>query len=245
MELETAHRPYPLPDGPWVMTQRWNHLLFAHWPVPKTSLDGWIPSPLALDTFDGVAWIGVLPFGMSDIRLRMLPPVPFTDRFPEINVRTYVKHRDRAGIYFFSLDAANALAVAMARTFYSLPYYRARIDCKIEEGMVHYHSIRTHRGIPPASFHARYRPVSDSFTAASGSLDAWLTERYCLFTSKNGTLYRGDIHHLPWRLQSAEAEIEQNGMLAWYPFRIADHPTLLHYSESLEAHIWPLVRETT
>src|SRR6266704_6531932 len=116
-----AHRPWPLPVGPWVMAQRWHDLLFAHWPVPAGELQHLIPTPLTIDTFDGQAWLAVVPFRMSGVRLRGTPAVPWLSAFPELNVRTYVKCEGRPGVWFFSLDAGNPLAVAIARAWFHLP----------------------------------------------------------------------------------------------------------------------------
>jgi uncharacterized protein YqjF (DUF2071 family) len=123
----TSHRPWPLPKLPWIMKQKWHDLLFAHWPVPAEQLRSFVPEALPLDTFEGTAWIAVVPFSMSGIRLRGLPPVPGTSRFPELNVRTYITLGGKPGVYFFSLDAANALAVWGARRFYNLAYYLAEL----------------------------------------------------------------------------------------------------------------------
>src|SRR5918998_2507341 len=112
---ETAHRPWPLPDGPWLMAQTWGDLLFAHWPVPVEALRPLVPRPLPVDTFDGTAWLGVTPFEVSGLRLRGTVPAPRLSRFAELNVRTYTSHGGKPGIWFFSLDAASAVAVAAAR----------------------------------------------------------------------------------------------------------------------------------
>ena len=128
----TGHRPTPLPKRQWAMTQRWNDLLFAHWPVPAASIAPLLPAGLVPDTFDGSAWIGVVPFWMDRIRFSALPKVPGTDTFPELNLRTYVReeHTNLAGVYFFSLDAANPIAVSIARMFFRLPYYWAHMAIK-------------------------------------------------------------------------------------------------------------------
>src|SRR6478736_184531 len=111
---QTAHRPWSLPDGPWTMTQTWHDLLFAHWRIRLDVMRPLVPRELEIDTFDGSAWIGVVPFRMSAVRMRGLPPVPGASAFPELNVRTYVRYGGRAGVWFFSLDAESALAVFAA-----------------------------------------------------------------------------------------------------------------------------------
>src|SRR5580704_18232680 len=129
------HRPYALPKRPWTMMQRWNDLLFAHWPIPAAKLEPLLPGGLQVDTFDQSAWVGVVPFWMDRIRLRGMPRIPGASRFPELNLRTYVRerHTNMAGVYFFSLDAANPAAVAVARTFFKLPYYWAHMSIQSKD----------------------------------------------------------------------------------------------------------------
>lgn len=240
---QTAHRPWPLPDGRWVMAQTWHDLLFAHWPVPKVSLEGLIPPPLTLDTFDGRAWVGVVPFHMTGVRLRGLPPLPGVSAFAEINLRTYVTLGGKPGVFFFSLDAANALAVAAARRWYRLPYFRARISAVTDHGRTRYRSLRTHRHAPPAAFIAEYAPIGDVVPAQRGTLERWLTERYCLYAfDRRQRVYRGEIHHAPWPLQPAEAEIERNTMARPHKIALPGAAPLLHFSRRLDVRIWPLRR---
>src|SRR5580700_1193759 len=141
-----AHRPWPLPLGSWVMKQTWHHLPFAHWPLPAERMRPLVPAQLDLDTFDGQCWVAVVPFRMSGIRGRGLPPLPGLSRFPELNVRTYVTYGGKPGVYFFSLDAASRAAVWAARRFYHLPYYHARMETTREGNDVAYHSLRLESG---------------------------------------------------------------------------------------------------
>src|ERR1700682_5420336 len=157
----TAHRPWPLPSSPWIMAQSWHDLLFAHWQVNAAALRPHIPAQLAIDTFEGKAWLGVVPFRMSGVRLRWTPALPWLSAFPELNVRTYVTAQDKPGVWFFSLDAANAVAVAAARLSFHLLYFNARMRCEEREGWIHYLSERTDRGAPAAILEGRYRPLSD------------------------------------------------------------------------------------
>ena len=126
--ISDEHRPWPVPARRWDMTMTWHSLAFLHWPVAAESLQASIPEPLVLDTFAGQAWLGVVPFGMSNVRPRWAPPLPGVSRFPEINVRTYVTHDGKPGVWFYSLDATNWLAVRGARALFHLPYYDARIQ---------------------------------------------------------------------------------------------------------------------
>jgi uncharacterized protein YqjF (DUF2071 family) len=238
---QLTHRPYAIPPGPWVMHQSWHDLLFAHWPIPVEVMREAVPESLPLDTFEGQAWVGVVPFRMSDVRPRFVPPVPGLSAFPELNVRTYVKVGDKAGVYFFSLEAANAAAVQIARTFFHLPYFNARMILRDTSDWIYYHSKRTHVGAPAADFEGRYRPVSEPYTSQGGSLECWLTERYCLYSSdKNGKLYRGEIHHIPWPLQKAEADITVNTMTVPHGLSLPDTAPLLHFARRLDVVVWPL-----
>jgi uncharacterized protein len=166
-----AHRPYPPPSGQWVMAQVWHDLLFAHWPLPVEELRGRVPPELELDTFEGSAWVGIVPFRMSGIRPRQLPALPWLSAFPELNVRTYVTVGGLSGVYFFSLDAGNPLAVALARAIFRLPYFRARMKLTRVEGGVRYASRRTHSGTPTAELRSWYRPTGPAFIATAGSLE--------------------------------------------------------------------------
>ena len=237
---QTEHRPYPLSTKPWIMTQTWNRLLFAHWPVPISALKAYVPPAFTIDTYDGVAWIGIVPFEISHLRMRGLPPVPYTSYFLQINVRTYVVMNNKPGIFLFSLDATNPLAVAAARAFFHLPYYNAKIDVDIEQDSLHYTSKRTHKNAPQADFSAKYKPISTHYQASIGSLDDWLTARYCLYTLNKKQLYRGEIHHAPWPLQQAEADISVNAMHPILSSSILQTQPLLHYVEQIKALFWLL-----
>lgn len=238
----TEHRTWPLPAGPWVMTQIWHELLFAHWPVAPAILRPLVPAMLPLDTFDGQCWIGVVPFHMSYVRPRGVPPVPGLSAFPELNVRTYVTLNGIPGAYFFSLDAGNALAVALARQLFHLPYFRARMSSKRAGDTVHYQSVRTHRAAPPAELLASYRPLASVTYSMPDTIEHWFTERYCLYTVVGQRIYRCDIHHLPWPLQLAELDIVRNTMAEAAGLHLPSPPAFLHYAQKLEVLIWPLHR---
>ncbi|HWY21420.1 MAG TPA: DUF2071 domain-containing protein [Candidatus Acidoferrum sp.] len=234
-----AHRPWPLPLGPWVMKQIWHDLLFAHWPLPAEKMRDLVPAQLALDTFDGQSWVGVVPFHMSGIRAHGLPPIPGLSRFPELNVRTYVTHGGKPGVYFFSLDAANLPAVWAARGFYHLPYFHATMSAEELGGNIHYRSRRL-RGA--AEFRGQYRPTTEVRLREKGSIEHWFTERYCLYTTHRSQVYRGEIHHEQWPLQDAEALVETNTVAAAGGIALPASAPLLHFAHRLEVLIWPLRR---
>ena len=235
----TDHRPWEVPDSPWVMRQTWSKLLFAHWSLPAEIVRPLIPAPLTLETYDGQAWIGVVPFYMSNVRPRYLPAVPWLSFFPEMNVRTYVTYGGKPGIWFFSLDATQPIAIELARRFFFLPYMNAQMSCKQIAGQVEYRSQRTRKNEYPAAFHASYRPVGEVYESAPGSLDEWLTERYCLYSiDPQGRLYRGEIHHEKWKLQAAEAVIHQNTMTTGLGILLPDTKPILHYVEKMDMVNW-------
>lgn len=236
---ETAHRPWPLPVRPWIGEQVWNDLAFLHWPVSPAVLRPLVPEPLAIDTFEGRAWVAVTPFRMSGVTLRGWPALPGISTFPELNVRTYVRLGDRPGVWFWSLDAGSALAVWTARLAYHLPYVRARMRVRREGSRIAYASERP----SGARFEAAYEPTGATFRSASGSLEHWLTERYCLYArSAEGALYRAEIHHAPWPLQPARAEIRRNDLLAANRLPVTGEPALVHFAGRLEVVVWLPVR---
>jgi hypothetical protein len=238
---QQAHRPWPLPDGPWIMTQSWHDLLFAHWPVAADHLRERVPPGLEIDRFEGQAWLGVIPFHMTNVAPRGVPALPWVSAFPELNVRTYVRVQGQPGIYFFSLDAANPVAVTLARTLFRLPYYTAVMDVALDGGRVRYRSRRTASDGPPAVFTARYGPVGDAFVASPGSLEHFLTERYCLYTvDERFTLRMLEIHHPPWRLRRAEAAIEENTMASAAGVRLPSMAPLLLFAARQDTVAWPL-----
>lgn len=223
------------------MRQTWSTLLFAHWPVSAEGIAPLLPPGLELETWDGSAWIGIVPFRMEDVRLHGLPPIPGTGSFPELNVRTYVTAGGKPGVWFFSLDATAPPAVLAARAAFRLPYYTARMRCDAHGEAISYASRRrSHRPGPSAAeFAARYRPVGPAFTPRPGTLEYFLTERYCLYApSAGGRLLRADITHAPWRLRPAEAQIAANTMASAAGIALPDSAPLLHYSERQEALAW-------
>ena len=236
---EVAHRPWPLPAGPWVMAQSWHDLLFAHWPADAVALRRLIPPQLQIDTFEGCAWLAVVPFLMTGVRLRGTPSLPWLSAFPELNVRTYVTFGGKPGVWFFSLDAANPLAVPIARAWFRLPYFHARMSCIEHQGWIHYGSERTHRQAPAALLKGRYRPVGGVFSPQPGTLEHFLTERYCLYTiDARGQIIRGEIHHLPWPLQPAAADFARNSMSESLDVELTPAP-LLHFARRQDVLVWP------
>lgn len=238
------------------MRMDWVDLLFMHWPIPAAVVRPLIPADLEIDTYTGEgferqAFIGVVPFLMTRVRGRMCPPIPTTHTFPELNVRTYVLGPDgRPGVWFFSLDAASVLAVKAARATYRLPYRHAAMSIRREGEWVVYESRRTDRRDPGAVFEARYAPAGPVYRAAAGSLEHFLTERYCLYAPGRGRRsLRAEIHHAPWPLRPARAEVVRNTMTAPLGIDLAEAARtskgtggpwpLLHFADRLEVVAWP------
>ena len=235
---ERSHRPWPLPGTPWVQGQTWRNLLFAHWRVPAEHLRRVMPPrlPLHLDD-DGSAWLSVTPFVVTGLRLRGTPPLPWVSHFPELNVRTYVELDGKPGIYFFSLDAARRAAVIAARRTYRLPYFHARMRAERAGDRVEYVSERIDSSGPPASFRGTYGPVGGP---VDDPLARWLAERYRADTiDDQGRPLRVDIHHPPWPLRQADAELDAQGMADQIGVRLEGEP-LLHFSARQDTLLWPL-----
>jgi uncharacterized protein YqjF (DUF2071 family) len=220
----------------------WLDLAFLHWRVEPERLSGAIPAALRLETFDGSAWLGVVPFRMTDVGPRVLPPIPGVSAFPELNVRTYVEHGGRRGVWFFSLDAGDPLAVRAARRFFHLPYFDARMSCRRRGDVVDYRSVRTHRGQPPLAFRGRWKSVGEASPAAEGSLEDFLTRRESLFAvGRGGRVLRGDVEHDAWSLEPAEVEIEENTMAAPLGLALDRPPDHVCASRRLQVLASPLV----
>jgi uncharacterized protein YqjF (DUF2071 family) len=225
-----------MPPGAWRWRQSWCDLLFAHWPVPAAQLRALVPESLQIQEFDGTSWVGVVPFRMAGVMHRPLPDLPWISAFPELNVRLYVTHDGKPGVWFLSLDATNFLAVWAARLLFHLPYHRAHIDIAQHGDRFAYSSARSHNG---PRFQAEYGPTSPVYHATPGTLEHWLTERYCLYAqAPGGALWRTEVHHAPWPLQQATAAIAENSMLAPHGLRLADPPALLHFARRIDVVVW-------
>lgn len=243
------HRPWPLPAGRWAWRQSWRDLLFAHWPVATEAVRSLVPPGLAVDEYDGQTWLGIVPFRMAGVMKRPLPDLPWISAFPELNVRVYVTAGGKPGVWFLSLDATNPLAVAAARLMFHLPYYRAAIRIEPEGEGVGYACERRGAGEKGgkgdgekgsrSAFAGRYRPTSPVYAAAPGTLEHFLTERYCLYAqAPDGTLWRTEVHHWPWPLQRAAAEIEVNTISAAGGLPVSGPPALLHFARRIDVAVW-------
>jgi uncharacterized protein len=235
---DTRHRPWPMPDRPWAMTQSWHDLLFAHWPADANQLRALVPAALPLDLFDGQAWVAIVPFHMTNVAPRGVPSLPWVSAFPELNVRTYVTVGGKPGVYFFSLDAASAAAVTAARMLFGLPYYLARMTVVPAGDEIDYESTRVVTSGDAAEFAATYRPIGPPAPPSPGTLEHFLTERYCLYTADGDTVRRVDIHHPPWPLQPAAARIRTNTMASAIGIDLPAREPLLHFAKRQDVVAW-------
>lgn len=235
--------PSRRPQGYSVMRQRWAELLFLHWEADPHQLQSLLPPGLELDTYDGKAYIGLVPFTMTGVRPTVLPPFPPLSNFHEVNVRTYVHRQgDNPGVWFFSLDAANALAVRLARAWFRLPYHFARMNLHITPERTHYTSQRLWLPPLPAECDIAYTPTGVIAPAQPDTLEHFLCERYFLYTYARGQLYRGQVHHAPYPLQSAILHHCRENLIAAAGIARPDTPPLIHFAREVRTQIFPLKR---
>jgi uncharacterized protein len=224
------------------MRQDWRHLLFLHWAVAPESIRPLVPAGLELDLFEGRAYVGLVPFTMTGVRPVGLPVVPWLSRFHETNVRTYVHRAGRdPGVWFFSLDAANPIAVAVARAFFHLPYFHARMRLTLDpSGAISYASERYRPGPRPARCAVRCTPTGPVAAARPGTPEHFLAERYFLYAAHQGRLYRGQVHHTPYPLQSAEVDTLDETLVAAAGIERPEAVPIAHYARGVNVEVFPL-----
>ncbi|WP_409299342.1 YqjF family protein [Peribacillus sp. SCS-26] len=239
---ETSHRPYPLPGSPWFMKQEWKSLFFLHWPIPRDIVRSQIPAGLELDLYEGEAWVSITPFQVKRMRMHGVPPLPFLHSYLELNVRTYVRHKGVPGIYLWSLDANHLPSIAGARVLFSLPYMLSRMDFKENGGLMRYSAERLLPNKRNEAFVAEFKPFGDISEPDEGSVDHWLSERYCLFSVRKGRIYRGDIHHDKWKISPAHAAVSQNTVASMFPPSFFKEEPLVRYSPLRRVFFYPFKR---
>ena len=235
---ESSHVSGAADRGPFLARQGWRDLLFAHWPVAQHLVRDRLPPGLELDTYHDMAWVGVVPFRLVGLRPRWLPGMPGATDFLELNVRTYVRVDGSPGVHFFSLDASSPLAVAGARALFGLPYHRAEMRFERDGEWVRYFS---HRKDSAAVFEARYRGLGFEATAAPGSLEEFLVERYRLFSVQGEEVRKVEIDHPPWHLRQAEAEIHVNTMALAAGIPLPDQEPMVHFVDRQDVLTGPPV----
>jgi uncharacterized protein YqjF (DUF2071 family) len=233
------------PGQPVLMHQNWHHLLFLHWEVPAAELQKLIPPQLTIDTFDGKAYVGLVPFTLSGVRPVMTPPLPWISSFHEVNVRTYV-HRDGRdpGIWFFSLDASSMIAVAAARAAYKLPYFQSDIEFAAAKEISFASKRNDERGTMPANGHFRYKPTDGVVTnAAPGTIDYFLLERYVLYSrDEDHNLFRARVYHQPYPMQRVDV-LELDETLIWAAgIKRSESVASRHYASEVNVKVYPLER---
>jgi hypothetical protein len=232
------HRPFHLPRGPWVGRQSWHDLMFFHWPVPADALAHLVPPPIQIQEFEGTSWVGLVPFRITDLTPRWSPAVPWLSSFPEMNLRLYVEHKGKPGVWFVSLDAARWLAVQAARRLAHLPYFHATMRVGERGERVQYASDRLGASRAVA-FAATYWPTALPAEAKRGTLEYFLVERYALFTADHrGRIWTIDIHHQPWPLQPAHADIGLNTVASAQNVPSDRGDRLLHFSRRQDVVVW-------
>ncbi len=236
--------PTRRPAGRAAQRQSWHDLSFLHWRIPVEALRQLVPAALEIDTYEGDAFIGVVPFTMTGVRPLWAPPVPGISNFHETNVRTYVHHRgSHPGVWFFSLEAASRVAVTIARTFWHLPYHHARMTLEKGPYGIRYASERRSPPPLPAVCNVTARPVSAPTPAIPGTLEHFLAERYLLYADAgDGTLRRGAVHHTPYPLQTAEVTAWDESLLAAAGIARPPGEPLAHYAARVDVEIFALER---
>jgi len=241
--------PTLAPEATPLMHQSWHHLLFLHWEVPARELQALLPPGLDLDTYEGIAYIGLIPFTLSGVRPVGIPAMPGLSSFHEVNVRTYVHRNGKdPGVWFFSLDASSMLAVTAARAAYYLPYFNASIDFQASDEPLPTVGFQAHRddtrGAMPAHAHVRYRPVEGATqTARPNSIEHFLIERYILYAADEAKdLYKARVHHQPYPIQRAEV-IDLQETLVWSAgIKRGEEAPIRHYASEVNVNVYALER---
>jgi len=232
------HRPWPVPQRAWLFRQTWLDLLFMHWPVDASSLRALVPADLTVQEFEGSSWVGLVPFRMSGVSLRGVPDLPWVSAFPEMNLRLYVERDGKPGVWFISLDATNSAAVLTARTLVHLPYFWSSMHVGHDGERVRYDSRRRFSR-SRVDFRGAYWPEGAVQEAVPGTLEHFLTARYCLYARRpDRRLERLEVHHWPWPLQPAAADIDTNTVLEAQGIRKPASRPLLHFSRRLDVVGW-------
>jgi len=243
------HRPWMPPDGQWLLSQSWNDVLFAHYAMEPSTLRAVVPQELTLELYGGAAWLTISPFSVSHVRPSGVPPLPGISFFPQLNVRTYVTLDGKPGVYYLSVDAASLGAVWFARLFFRMQYWHASIQVsgdtiharKPSGAGIQFLARRLHgpgERKQTEIFDATYVPEGEPDTPKPGSLDHFLTERYCTYSLYRKQCYRTEIHHQPWPLQKATVAVRTNRLAEPLGLTLPEGPDLCHFSRSVKTLVW-------
>lgn len=233
--LEDRLAPRKKPSGSPVMFQTWGNLLFLHWEIAPAEIQARIPKRLTVDLHEGKTYLGLVPFFMQKVRPRFLPTAPWLSNFLELNVRAYVHdEHGRPGVWFFSLDCDQPIAVELARRFFHLPYQHAKMSA---EGT----RYRCQRKGRPDEAAYDYSCGDDLRTAEPGSLEFFLLERYLLFSeSRSGKIHCGQVHHEPYQFSEAKVPAMSTAPLEWDGFQVEGAPISALASPGVPVQIHPL-----
>ncbi|MUK87998.1 hypothetical protein GMD78_06245 [Ornithinibacillus sp. L9] len=234
----TAHREYSLPKVPWLVMQKWEKLLFLHWPLSTEKVKRHLPTDLELDTYNGEAWMSMVAFKVNDMRFRRIPLPPYFKSSLQLNVRTYVKRNGVRGVYFFQIDT-NHLPTVIGARLATLPYSYAKMSMVEKEGEVTFSSSRKEE---ESGWNIQYSVAEEKETLEKGSISHWLLERYFLWTFTNGKLYAGAIHHKQWKVQDANVHIDNHSMSDFLDTNVVNKPAIVHYADSKKTLIYPMKR---
>jgi uncharacterized protein YqjF (DUF2071 family) len=234
---ETDHRPWPLPKGRWLVAQTWEDVVFAHWRAAPDAVQALLPAGLEADVHDGSAWVGANAFRVECVRLHGALPVPWVSSFPQLNVRTYVRAGKRPGLWFFSLDTPSLLAAETARRVYRLPWRTCRLEMRAPSNRIEVTATRA----AGRAFVASLSPRGAAAEAEPGGIEHFLLERYCLYARDRGRLHRADLHHRPWRVQTALGGVDLN-TIAPAGLEPGEEQPLLHVARVQDTLAWPLER---
>ena len=245
-KLAADVKEHLLPNSPpWVGFQGWRDLLFASWSMPIDQVRAIVPSQLEVDSYDGRAWVSLVPMRVEGAHFRDVAPIPGLDHFCEINLRTYVKLGDEHGVYFITIDCADAIADWLGEKLFEAPFLRANIAMVEQEGEFYFISRRTQSDMPHADFVGGFQPVGEAFETSSDPVAQFLLERYFLaLSNKHGSVGCVKIHHPPWSVRRAETKVRVNSICSAGGLDLDRPPDHAVYSAGTDTLIYPPTRVT-
>jgi hypothetical protein len=227
-----SHRGWKLPNGKWSYYQEWNNALFLHWRIDISELQKLTPSNLVIDKFEGESWISIVAFTMEKIRPRYLPAISVISNFDEINVRTYLTHENKPGVFFLNIEAQKLTSTFIAKLLSGLPYEKSEIERGEIGNTKYFKSCNKNK-----NFKLDVKFVVGQELTNKSTLDKWLTERYCLYLKSKNETYRYEIQHKPWKLFQAET-IALTTNYTFGNITLNRKPDLIHYSKGVKVLAW-------
>lgn len=224
----TSHRPWKMPTENWKFYQEWNNAIFLHWQVELTELEKFVPKELEIDLYEGNPWVSIVAFTMEKIRPRKLPYFPPISNFDEINIRTYVKSKNKTGVYFLSIEGGKKLSCKIAKRISELPYRFSEIKRRENQYKSNNFEFKDNLNI---EFTIGNNMVEKT------ELEKWLTERYALFQDTKTSINEFEIHHLEWPINRLELKKLEYNYPRFYKL-IKDKPNLVQYSKGVKVIAW-------